>query len=47
MKKLLYILASLGIFAALLIFPKAAAEAVKEGLMMCGQMIIPSLFPFS
>lgn len=46
MKKLLYILASLGIFAALLIFPKAAAEAVKEGLMMCGQMIIPSLFPF-
>jgi len=46
LKKLLYILTSLGIFAALLIFPKAAAEAVKEGLMMCGQMIIPSLFPF-
>ncbi len=46
MKKLLYILASLGIFAALLIFPKAAAEAVKDGLIMCAQVIIPSLFPF-
>ena len=46
LKKLLYILASLGIFAALLIFPKAAAEAVKDGLIMCGQIIIPSLFPF-
>lgn len=46
MKKLLYILASLGIFVALLIFPKAAAEAVKDGLIMCAQVIIPSLFPF-
>ena len=46
LKKLLYIFASLGVFAALLIFPKAAAEAVKGGLIMCGQVIIPSLFPF-
>ena len=46
LKKLLYIFASLGIFAALLIFLKAAAEAVKDGLIMCGQVIIPSLFPF-
>ena len=46
MKKALYIFASFGIFAALLIFPKAAAEAVKAGLIMCAQMIIPSLFPF-
>lgn len=46
LKKLLYIFASLGIFAALLIFPKAAAEAVKDGLIMCVQVIIPSLFPF-
>lgn len=46
LKKLLYIFASLGIFTALLIFPKAAAEAVKDGLIMCGQVIIPSLFPF-
>lgn len=46
LKKLLYIFASLGIFAALLTFPKAAAEAVKYGLIMCGQVIIPSLFPF-
>lgn len=46
MKKALYIFASFGIFAALLIFPKAAAEAVKAGLVVCAQMIIPSLFPF-
>lgn len=46
LKKLLYIFASLGIFAALLIFPKAAAEAVNDGIIMCGQVIIPSLFPF-
>ena len=46
MKKALYIFASFGIFAALLVFPKAAAEAVKAGLIMCAQMIIPSLFPF-
>ncbi len=46
MKKLLYICASLGIFAALLIFPAAAAAAVKDGLIMCIQVIIPSLFPF-
>ena len=46
MKKALYIFASFGIFAALLIFPKAAAEAVKAGLIMCAQMIMPSLFPF-
>ncbi len=46
MKKPLYILASLGILAALLIFPKAAAEAVRDGLVMCAQVIIPSLLPF-
>ena len=46
MKKALYIFASFSIFAALLIFPKAAAEAVKAGLIMCTQMIMPSLFPF-
>lgn len=46
MKKLLYILASLSLFAALLIFPKAAGEAVKSALSMCAQLIIPSLFPF-
>lgn len=35
-----------GIFAALLIFPGAAADAVKAGLKMCAGVIIPSLFPF-
>ena len=46
MKKALYILASLAAFAALLIFPKAAAEAVRDGLTLCAQVIIPSLLPF-
>ncbi len=46
MKKALYILASLAAFAALLIFPKAAAEAVRDGLFLCAQVIIPSLLPF-
>ena len=46
MKKALYILASLAAFAALLIFPKAAAEAVRSGLTLCAQVIIPSLLPF-
>ncbi len=46
MKKALYILASLAAFAALLSFPQAAAEAVRDGLAMCAQMIIPSLLPF-
>lgn len=46
LKKLLYILASVCIFAALLIFPSASAEAAEAGLKMCAHVIIPSLFPF-
>ena len=46
MKKTLYILVSLAAFAALLVFPKAAAAAVRDGLIMCAQLIIPSLLPF-
>ncbi len=46
MKKPLYILAAFCIFAALLCFPRAAAGAVRDGLAMCGQVIVPSLLPF-
>ena len=46
MKKPLYILASVCIFAALLSFPGAAAGAVRDGLAMCAQVIVPSLLPF-
>ena len=45
-KRLFYISAALGLFAALLIFPLAASGAVKDGLSMCVRVIIPSLFPF-
>lgn len=45
-KRFFYISGALGIFAALLIFPQAASEAVKDGLGMCVRVIIPSLFPF-
>lgn len=38
--------AAVGIFAALLIFPGTAADAVRSGLEMCAGVIIPSLFPF-
>ena len=45
-KRLFYISAALGLFAALLAFPQAASDAVKDGLSMCVRVIIPSLFPF-
>lgn len=32
--------------AAVLIFPKEASKGVKDGLMFCGNILIPSLFPF-
>lgn len=31
---------------ALVIWPKEAMEAMKDGLKLCGNVIIPSLFPF-
>ncbi len=30
----------------LMLFPQAAATGVKRGLAVCGQLLIPSLFPF-
>ena len=33
-------------FAALIAFPGTAAEGVREGLRLCGEVIVPSLLPF-
>ena len=46
MKRLLSVVTALAVFAALLVFPKAASEAALNGLKMCAELIIPSLFPF-
>ncbi len=46
MKRILSLIAALAVFAALLIFPKAASNAAASGLKMCAELIIPSLFPF-
>ena len=32
--------------AALLCYPQQAMEAARSGLLLCGNVIIPSLFPF-
>lgn len=34
------------LMAGLIAFPQAAAEAARDGLLTCFQVIIPSLFPF-
>lgn len=36
----------IGAAVILLCFPQAAATGVKRGLAVCGQLLIPSLFPF-
>ena len=46
MKKLPAFTAVLCAFAALIIFPDAAAGGVKSGMDICIRSIIPSLFPF-
>lgn len=40
-----YLLPALGI-AALLCFSSEAAQAVREGLRICGTSVVPALFPF-
>lgn len=36
-----------GVFAlALLCFPQAGAQAARDGLALCGQVVLPALFPF-
>lgn len=46
MKKLLPALAVLAFTAGLLARPEAVSAAVREGLTLCYQTVIPSLFPF-
>ena len=33
-------------FLALLCWPRESMQAVREGLSLCGNVILPSLFPF-
>ena len=33
-------------FGVLIVLPQTAAEGVRSGLTLCGQVILPSLFPF-
>ncbi len=42
----LTVVALLAAIAALLLYPVEAVEAAKSGLELCGNVIIPSLFPF-
>ena len=39
-------LALLAAAVALILYPAQAMEAARDGLMLCGNVIIPSLFPF-
>ena len=42
----LFLLLPLSLCVGLFRWPEAAAEAAREGLRLCGSLIIPSLFPF-
>lgn len=46
MKKLLSAAALAGAFLLLLALPEVAADGVRAALALCGQVILPSLFPF-
>ena len=46
LKKTINLIFAMAAFAALIVFPDAAAAAVIKGLETCGKIIIPSLFPF-
>lgn len=45
-RDILYALALAICVAGLLIYPTQAVEAAREGMRLCGNVIIPSLFPF-
>ena len=36
----------MGATLALLLYPQASMEAARTGLQLCGNVIVPSLFPF-
>lgn len=46
LKRILNLIAAVGIFISLLVFPEAAAGAVKNGFDICSGIILPALFPF-
>ena len=46
MKRRILILPVLLFALALLRFPQEAAQAVREGLLLCFETVVPSLFPF-
>jgi len=46
MKKMLSISAALLFCVMLLLYPQRASAAVREALVLCGNSVIPSLFPF-
>jgi len=46
MAKLLSALTAVCAFTALILFPDAVKDSAYEGILLCGRLIIPSLFPF-
>jgi len=46
LREILYAVALGLCAAALLVYPTQAVQAAREGLRLCGNVIIPSLFPF-
>lgn len=46
LRTILPLLAGLGAMAALMLCPEAAAESARQGIRLCGEMLIPSLLPF-
>ena len=45
-RELLYALAAALCAAALLLYPTQSVDAARSGLRLCGNVIVPSLFPF-
>lgn len=46
MKKMLPVIPVLGVAVLLFLRPQESAAAVRDGLTLCGRIVIPSLFPF-
>ena len=46
-KRVIILSLSLIAFILLIVFPQTAAAGVREGIQLCLQTVIPSLFPFS
>lgn len=47
LKKILFIVAALSFIILLLIFPGIGRKGAADGLVLCGGVVIPSLFPFT